>query len=184
MASAVWRTSCNDCRFWPRKFSIYKCICSLAGELRILFLMSQMLKSFMLMSPTKILRRFSFFLGIALFCSAALAAADTPSPHDVPSIDGALGPCSIAFTAKDATGAPLYNVKIRVHIATGVLGIKKTDLEAGTNADGKANFTGLPDKTKFPLEFDAQQGDLAATFTYTPAKGCKPQQESITLKKP
>jgi hypothetical protein len=88
------------------------------------------------------------------------------------------------FTAKDSTGAPLYNAKVRVHIATGFLGVKKTDLEVGSNVDGKAKFTGLPDKTKFPLEFDAQQGGLAGTFSWTPAKGCTPLQENITLKKP
>ena len=135
------------------------------------------------MSLTKISGRYSFLLTLILFCGTAFAA-DSPNPHDVPSIDGNLGPCSIEFTANDAANAPIYNAKIRVHIATGVLGIKKTDLEVGTNVDGKAKFTGLPDKTKFPLEFYAQQGDLTATFTYTPAKGCKPQQESITLKKP
>ena len=135
------------------------------------------------MSHTKNSGRVSLLAAFILFCVAAFAA-DTPNPHVVPSIDGGLGPCSIEFTANDATNAPLYNAKIRVHIATGVLGIKKTDLEVGTNVDGKAKFTGLPDKTKFPLEFNAQQDDLTATFTYTPAKGCRPQQESITLKKP
>jgi hypothetical protein len=88
------------------------------------------------------------------------------------------------FTAKDSTGAPLYNAKVRVHIATGFLGVKKTDLEVGSNVDGKAKFTGLPDKTKFPLEFYAQQGELAGTFSWTPVKGCTPLQENITLKKP
>lgn len=127
--------------------------------------------------------RFSCLLIFTLACGNAFAA-DTPNPHDVPSIDGGLGPCAIEFTAKDAANAPLYNAKIKVHIATGVLGIKKTDLEVGTNVDGKAKFTGLPDKTKFPLEFDAQQGELTGTFTYTPAKGCTPQQENISLKKP
>ncbi|HEX5315327.1 MAG TPA: hypothetical protein VFX22_01650 [Candidatus Kapabacteria bacterium] len=135
------------------------------------------------MSLKKISGRFPFLLAFVLLCSAAFAA-DTPNPHDVPAIDGGLGPCSIEFTANDATNAPLYNAKIRVHIAMGILGIKKTDLEVGTNVDGKAKFTGLPNKTKFPLEFNAQQGELTGTFTYTPAKGCKPQQESITLKKP
>ena len=135
------------------------------------------------MPLTKISGRVSLLAAFILFCIAAFAA-DTPNPHDVPSIDGGLGPCSIEFTASDATNAPLYNAKIRVHIAIGVLGIKKTDLEVGTNVDGKAKFTGLPNKTKFPLEFSAQQGDLAATFTYTPAKRCTPQQENLTLKKP
>jgi hypothetical protein len=127
--------------------------------------------------------RFLFSLILALSCTVAFGT-DAPNPHEVPSVDGGLGPCSIEFTVKDATNAPLYNAKIRVHIATGFLGVKKTDLEVGTNVDGKGKFTGLPDKTKFPLEFDAQQGDLTGSFTYTPTKGCTPEEENINLKKP
>jgi hypothetical protein len=128
---------------------------------------------------------FSFlFISSLLIFSIPSFAADAPNPHEVPVVDGGLGPCSIEFTAKDSTGASLYNAKIRVHIATGFLGVKKTDLEVGSNVDGKAKFTGLPDKTKFPLEFDAQQGELAGTFSWTPVKGCTPLQENLTLKKP
>lgn len=137
------------------------------------------------MLSTKLFRHATGFLFLIFAFNVAFAlAADTPNPHEVPGVDGGLGPCSVEFTAKDASGAPLYNAKIRVHIATGFLGVKKTDLEVGTNVDGKARFTGLPDKTKFPLEFNAQQGELAATFTYTPSKGCTPQQETMNLKKP
>ena len=137
------------------------------------------------MSSIKMVRKIGCFLLLMVAFSATFAlAADTPNPHEVPGVDGGLGTCSIEFTAKNASGAPLYNAKIRVHIATGFLGVKKTDLEVGTNVDGKARFTGLPNKTKFPLEFNAQQGELAATFTYTPTKECTPQQETINLKKP
>jgi len=132
-------------------------------------------------------QRTSHFLLLILLIfgvSAAPSFAAAPNPHEVPSVDGGLGPCSIEFTAKDSTGAPLYNAKIRVHIATGFLGIKKTDLEVGSNVDGKAKFTGLPDKTKFPLEFDAQQGEVVGTFSWAPVKGCNPLEENITLKKP
>ena len=132
-------------------------------------------------------QRTSHFLLLILLIfgvSAAPSFAAAPNPHEVPSVDGGLGPCSIEFTAKDSTGAPLYNAKIRVHIATGFLGVKKTDLEVGSNVDGKAKFTGLPDKTKFPLEFDAQQGEVVGTFSWAPVKGCTPLEENITLKKP
>jgi hypothetical protein len=141
----------------------------------------------MIMPPMKSTSHIVFlFLLISglLVLAAPSFAADAPNPHEVPAVDGGLGPCSIEFTAKDSTGSPLYNAKVRVHIATGFLGVKKTDLEVGSNVDGKAKFTGLPDKTKFSLEFDAQQGELAGIFSWTPAKGCSPLQENITLKKP
>ena len=135
-----------------------------------------------------LMKRMCRVVFLLLLISGVLAApsfaADAPNPHEVPVVDGGLGPCSIEFTAKDSTGSPLYNAKVRVHIATGFLGVKKTDLEVGSNVDGKAKFTGLPDKTKFALEFDAQQGELAGTFSWTPVKGCTPLLETITLKKP
>ena len=136
------------------------------------------------MKPARHIAFLFLLISGLLLCASPLFAADTPNPHEVPSVDGGVGPCSIEFTAKDSTGAPLYNAKVRVHIATGFLGVKKTDLEVGSNVDGKAKFTGLPNKTKFPLEFDAQQGELAGTFSWTPVKGCTPLQENLTLKKP
>ena len=141
----------------------------------------------LVMPFTKSTNHFLFLLLLPLILGVYVApsfAADAPNPHEVPSVDGGLGPCSIEFTVKDSTGAPLYNAKIRVHIATGFLGVKKTDLEVGSNVDGKGKFTGLPNKTKFPLEFDAQQGELSGTFSWTPVKGCTPLQEDISLKKP
>ena len=41
----------------------------------------------------------------------------------------------------DLSGKPLYNAKIHVQIRYGFLGLRKLDLETGTNADGKANST-------------------------------------------
>src|SRR5580698_9752358 len=86
------------------------------------------------------------YLACALVVIAALSlhAADDPAadPHAVPVIDGSLGPCSVEFTVKTQAGAPVYNSKIRVHVAYGMF--HKLDLEVGTNTDGKARFNGLP----------------------------------------
>jgi hypothetical protein len=46
-------------------------------------------------------------------------AQQTPDPHQVPVMDGEAGPCSIAFTVTDSKGAPVYDARIRVHIAYG-----------------------------------------------------------------
>src|SRR5438874_11771536 len=61
----------------------------------------------------------------------------------VPVIDGGAGPCSLALTVLGADGKSVYNATVKVHIAYGFGGVRKLDLQAGTNADGKVKFTGL-----------------------------------------
>ena len=101
------------------------------------------------------------------------AVAQTPDPKSVPVIDGAIGPCSADFTVNDAAGAPVYNATIRVHIAYGFMYLRKLDLEVGTNANGKARFIGLPDRTKQGLFFHASEGSREASAFDDPAKTCK-----------
>jgi hypothetical protein len=115
--------------------------------------------------------------------SALLAAENTAvDPHSVPVVNGGIGPCSVQFTARDASGSPLYDAKIKVHIAYGFLGVHKLDLEVGTNIDGKARFDSLPRKVKEALEFKASKGDLEGTALYDPAKTCKAEHSIVLLK--
>lgn len=109
-------------------------------------------------------------------------AQQTPDPHQVPVMDGEAGPCSIAFTVTDAKGAPVYDARIRVHMAYGFAGVRRLDLEAATNVDGKTQFKGLPEKVKGgTLTFRATQGKREGLATYDPAKNCSGQQSSIVL---
>jgi len=111
-----------------------------------------------------------------------LHAQQLPDPHQVPVMDGEAGPCSIAFTVTDAKGAPVYDARIRVHIAYGFAGVRKLDLEAATNVDGKTQFKGLPEKVKGgTLMFRASQGKRDGSAVYDPAKNCSGQQSSIVL---
>src|SRR6266550_2496219 len=64
--------------------------------------------------------------------------------------------------ATPAADAPVYAAKIKVHIAYGFMSAHKLDLEVGTNSDGKARFTGLPDHLKRGLFFEASEGDRIA----------------------
>src|SRR3981081_865955 len=87
----------------------------------------------------------------AMILALPMLAAQSNSkidPHSVPVIDGSIGPCSADFTVTDAGGVPVYDAKIRVHIAYGFMNTHKLDLEVGTNIDGKASVTGLPDRIK------------------------------------
>lgn len=103
----------------------------------------------------------------------SLRAQTTPDPKSVPVIDGGIGPCTADFTITDAAGAPVYAATIRVHIAYGFLSAHKLDLEVGTNAAGKARFTGLPEKTKQGLFFRASEGAREGSAFDDPAKTCQ-----------
>jgi len=110
------------------------------------------------------------------------AAAQAPDPHTVPSLDGGAGPCTADFTVNDNAGAPVYNATIKVHIAYGTWSIRKLDLQISTNVDGKASFTGLPNKLKHGLLFHASEGDRTGEAFDDPANTCK-AQFTIALQK-
>lgn len=110
-------------------------------------------------------------------------ALQPPDPHQVPVMDGEAGPCSVALTVTDEKGSPVYDATIRVHIEYGFAGVRRLDLEAATNIDGKTQFKGLPQKVKGKiLNFAASQGKREGSATYDPAKNCSGPNSSIILK--
>lgn len=112
-----------------------------------------------------------------------LALAQTPDPKSIPVIDAGLGPCTADFTATDTNNKPVYLAKIKVHIAYGFMSAHKLDLEVSTNVDGKVRFTGLPDRVKRGLFFEASEGDRTGNAFDDPSKTCQ-AQFPITLRKP
>jgi len=121
--------------------------------------------------------------------SAAVQATQTTDAkntdsHTIPVIDGGIGDCSAAFTVTDDNAAPVYDAKIRVHIAYGFMYARKMDLEVGTNVDGKARFTGLPARTKNGLNFQASKADREATAFADPSTTCKSDLIIVLQKKP
>jgi hypothetical protein len=121
---------------------------------------------------------------LILFSTLAHSQNPNPDPKSVPIVDGAIGSCSADFTVTDAANSPVYAADIRVHIAYGFMSLHKLDLEVGTNADGKARFTGLPDTSKQGLFFRATEGDREASFFDDPSKTCKAQFTLVLRKKP
>jgi hypothetical protein len=112
--------------------------------------------------------------GCIFCCAQSHSPTPTPTPQEVPVIDGGVGPCSVEFTVTDATGKPIYAASVKVHIAYGFAGIRKLDLEAGTNTQGKVKFKGLPVKVhRPPLEFNASKDQLVGIATYDPATECQ-----------
>lgn len=106
------------------------------------------------------------------------------APERVPVMDGGAGPCSLELTVTGADGKPVYAATVKVHVAYGFGGVRKLDLEAGTNSDGKVKFTGLPARVRRPpLEFHASKDDLAAVLTYDPSAECEAKHR-ITVSAP
>jgi len=127
------------------------------------------------------------FLLPVLLCLASATLAQSPAKPAAPAmatVDGGIGPCSVEITVNTENGKPVYGADVKVHIAYGFGGFHKLDLEAATNVDGKANFTGLPNRVRRPpLEFDASKDQLAGMATYDPALECR-AKHIIVLEKP
>jgi hypothetical protein len=122
---------------------------------------------------------------ISLGAALLFAQSQAPNPHDVPVMDGQAGPCSVSFTVTDTNSAPVYDAKINVHIEYGFAGVRRLDLQAATNIDGKAQFKGLPKRVKGELlYFKASKDKLAGSATYDPDKGCGGENDSIVLAPP
>jgi hypothetical protein len=124
-------------------------------------------------------------MACTLYTGASAQSTPQPTPAQtpaaaqaVPVIDGGVGPCSVEFTATTADGKPAGAATVKVHIAYGFGGFHKLDLEAGTNADGKVKFTGLPSRVRRSmLEFEASKDQLVGTATYDPATECQGNRE-------
>jgi hypothetical protein len=124
-------------------------------------------------------------LALSPATSQSASQSTAPLPADaktVPVMDGGAGPCTADLTITDAAGAPVYAAKVNVHIAYGFMSVRKLDLEAGTNADGKLRFTGLPQRIKHGLYFRASDGDRSGEAFDDPANTCQ-AHFTITLQK-
>jgi hypothetical protein len=116
-----------------------------------------------------------------LLCSSYSLSAQSADKPAV--VDGGLGRCSLQVTVLGPDSKPVYAASVKVHIAYGFGGFRKLDLEVGTDAAGKAKFTGLPSRVRRPpLEFDASKDDLSGTLNYDPATECVAAHD-ITLQK-
>jgi hypothetical protein len=99
-------------------------------------------------------------------------------------MDGGAGPCAVELTVTDAAGKPVYAAIVKIHMAYGFAGIRKLDLEAGTNSNGKVKFTGLPARVHNPpLEFHASKDQLVGLAAYDPATECQAKHD-IMMDKP
>ncbi len=81
------------------------------------------------------------------------------APAEVPVVNAGLGPCSTHFLVTDVDRKPIYSATVHVKIRYGFMGVKRMDLQVGTNVDGKASVEGLPTKAR-PVVYDISKGEL------------------------
>jgi hypothetical protein len=104
--------------------------------------------------------------------------------EEVPVIQGGAGPCSLELTVVGTDGKPVYAATVKVHVKYGFGGMRRLDLEAGTNSDGKVKFAGLPDRVQRPpLEFHASKDEFMGIAAFDPSTECQGKHD-ITLEKP
>lgn len=119
---------------------------------------------------------------VMTIATVALAVALTQQPIvatptlDLAVIDARLGECAADFVVTDADGQPVYAAIVHVRIRYGFLGIKRIDLEVGTDSAGLARVKGLPDKVK-PLTFDVRKADATAIVEQTHLSTCQTTYE-------
>jgi hypothetical protein len=116
--------------------------------------------------------------GMAVW-AASLAQAQQPPENSaaVPVAKAGAGPCMADFTVRDASGKGVYNAKITLQLQYGFLGVRKLDLNVGTNYEGKAEVDGLPEKTKRAAEFKISHGNVSKTVPYDPLNHCYSQND-------
>ena len=101
----------------------------------------------------------------------------------VPVIQGGAGPCSIELTVRGADGKPVYAATVKVHIKYGFGGMRRLDLEAGTNSDGKVKFAGLPARVQRPpLEFHLSKDEYEGAAAFDPSTECQAKRD-VALEK-
>ncbi|HUO59261.1 MAG TPA: hypothetical protein VMU24_01245 [Candidatus Acidoferrales bacterium] len=141
------------------------------------------------------LRNCALVLVSSLVTVSGLYAQSTaqPAPSQQPAqsnpsermtvMDGAAGPCTILLTVSTEDGKPVYDSTVKVHMAYGIAGVKKLDMEAGTNISGRVKFIGIPPRVhKAPLVFKATKDQFAGSVDYDPLTECD-ASKSIVLKK-
>jgi hypothetical protein len=117
----------------------------------------------------------SLFALFLLFGGLALAQSQPASKPEVPAVNAEVGACSADFLVRDASGALLYDAKVALTLHYGFLGLRKIEVQVGTNGDGRARITGLPAKAKKPLAFTVRYKHWVKSVTDDPATNCHAQ---------
>src|SRR5260370_41412416 len=106
----------------------------------------------------------------ATLVAVSLSAQEPSHNEKVPVLDGGVGPCSLELTVIGADAKPAYAATVKAHMSYGFGGIRRLDLEAGTNSDGKDKFIGLPARGhQPPPQFHASKDAFEGVTAYEPS---------------
>jgi hypothetical protein len=110
-------------------------------------------------------------IALLLLTVGVLAQQPAGLQPELAVLKAGLGSCSADFTVTDANGSAAYPAIIHVRVRYGFMGVKRMDLEVGTNNDGKARIEGLPAKAK-SLVYDITQDDRKGSAEQDLSKDC------------
>jgi hypothetical protein len=117
----------------------------------------------------------SFFIlsSLVVVCPQSGSAQSASGAIATAEISADLGTCSALITVTGADSKPIYSAKVNTRIRYGLLGVKKLDLEAFTNADGQLKITNLPEVLKKPMYIYIQKDDKQKTVEFRPDMHCR-----------
>ncbi len=119
----------------------------------------------------------------ATLVAVSLSAQESSHNEKVPVMDGGAGPCSLELSVIGADAKPAYAATVKAHMSYGFGGIRRLDLEAGTNSDGKVKFIGIPARVhQPPLQFHASKDEFEGVTAYDPSTECQAKHD-IRLEK-
>jgi hypothetical protein len=121
---------------------------------------------------------------VILLITAGISSGAQAGTNEVPVIDASMGSCTADITVMDSGHHAIYKANISTRIRSGFAGVKKLDLEVGTNVDGKARFTGLPDRPRDVLQFTADYEGRSNTVLLDSQKDCHATLSAFLPDKP
>ena len=92
---------------------------------------------------------------VLLLCLAFALPLLAADPPQVATVSADLGECTAEIRVTDSHMKPVYKATLSTQVRFGFGGFHRTDLEVGTNVDGRAIISGLPARMKRPLDVTA-----------------------------
>lgn len=109
---------------------------------------------------------------VFVIAMAMTATSAQPAANEVPVIDAGMGSCTADVTVFDSAHRPVYKANVNTQIRSGFAGVKKLDLQIGTNVDGKARFVGLPERPREVWQLTADFQGRSNTVMLDSRKDC------------
>jgi hypothetical protein len=112
-------------------------------------------------------------LNLAVFCPR-LGESQSAATASVPAeISADLGICFAFISVTGIDLKPIYGAKITTRVRYGLMGVKRLDLEAYTDANGQVKITNLPEILKKPMYIYINKGEMQEIVEFKPDVRCR-----------